>query len=330
MGLDPKLAAAATLHRARGSGAGTCSPDEATHQLQLASVLLDGGYEGVATLADALAGGDLGLGTVDGLDGELVVVDGEPWRIDWRGEAELMAPDARTPFAVVGTLNDPQRTRLRDVSWDATMAAIADLADAADSVIAVRLEGQFEDVLLRSVRPQTRPYRPFAEVVESDEVRWEHRTFFGVFVGFVFPDLSPGATIPGLHLHGLDRLRTTGGHCYELRVTDAELSVGTSHDVVVQLPDRTMTDLLETPEPMRRAQRALLREGSATVEQLAQLLAASVSDTARRLDWLSDRGFVDHSAGDDGVTLWRVTMRSTSGRPSAALDALLDRLSVEY
>ena len=75
MGFDAGLVAAATLQRATGLDPTTCSATDATHQLQLAHVLLDGGYDGVATVEEAIAGGDHGLGTFDRLDGEMIVLD---------------------------------------------------------------------------------------------------------------------------------------------------------------------------------------------------------------------------------------------------------------
>lgn len=323
--LDAPLVAAATLRHARGIDPRRCAAGDVTYQLQLAHVLLDGGYDGVATLADALAGGDHGLGTVDRLDGELVVVDGEPWRVDHHGAAGLLPLDTRTPFAVVSTLDAPRTARLRDVDRAAVLAAVEDLVDDPGAVVSVRLEGAFSSVLVRSVPPQDPPYRPYAEVCTTDEVRWEHAPFYGVFVGFRFPDLAPGATIPGLHLHGLDRLRTTGGHNHELHVRDALLSVGVSRDVVVQLPDRGMVDLLETSPEVRAVQRSLLRDGPATAAQLADRLRIEEPVAQRRLGWLSDRGFVQPTSDGDGPPRWQMTLRR-HGRASGRVADLLESL----
>lgn len=323
MTLDAPLAAAVTLRRAYGGN--DCDAADVTRQLQLAHVLLDGGYDGVTTLDEALAGGDTGLGTVDRLDGELVVVDGEPWRVNWQGNAEIMPGQTRTPFAVVSNLDDARVTRVRDIDRDQVLTAITDLAQAPGSVLTVRLEGLFDYVLVRSVPPQEPPYRPYAQVCASDEVRWEHRSFYGVFVGFVFPDLSPGAAIPGLHLHGLDRMRTTGGHNHQMHVRDAKLSVSVSGEVVVQLPERTMTDLLETPAPMRRVQRELLRLGSAGPEQLAAALGVPESQVRQRLAWLTDRGYVvqDRSGAE---AVWRPSLRTPGLRSSGRVAQVLDSL----
>lgn len=325
MSIDAPLVAAATLRRMHGTDPRSCPARDATHQLQLAHVLLDGGYDGVATLAEALAQGDHGLGTVDRLDGELVVVDGQPWRVDWHGRATLMPLQTRTPFVVVSTMSNPRTTRLRDVDRQGVVAAVADLADDPGAVVCVRLEGSFRRVLVRSVPPQNPPYRPYAQVCATDEVRWQHAPFYGVFVGFSFPDLQAGATIPGLHLHGLDRLRTTGGHNHELEVKDALLSVATSHDVVMTLPDRSMADLLETPEPHRAVQRELLRRGPLDVAGLAASLDLDPAQALSRLEWLADRGYVEIVTRPGGEPMWQTRLR-VAGRRRSGLDDLLESL----
>ena len=311
MSLDAPLVAAVTLRR-QHAGDIIASADEATYQLQLAHVLLDGGYDGVATIAEALEGGDHGLGTLDRLNGELVVVDGEPWQVDFRGEAHLVDPSATTPFVVVTHLEHPVSRRLRDIDRGGLIDAVESMVDDSGAVVAVRVEGQFRDVLVRSVPAQSPPYRPYADVCATDEVRWDLAPFDGVFVGFRFPDLSGGDTIPGLHLHGLAADRSTGGHNYELQIDDAVVTVGVSHEIVVALPDRGMVDLLETPHPMRAVQRVLLRRGPCTPAQLAAALSVSTDEVHTRLTWLADRGFVEEMgsgvASLGGTPRWRIRL----------------------
>ena len=55
--------------------------DEAVFQTATLEALLDGAYVGDLTFGELLAHGDLGLGTVDHLDGEMVVIDGEAYVI---------------------------------------------------------------------------------------------------------------------------------------------------------------------------------------------------------------------------------------------------------
>ena len=330
MTFDAPLVAAATIMRA-GLDPRACSVDDAVHQLQLAHVLLDGGFDGVATLEEALAGGDHGLGTVDRLDGELVVVDGEPWRVDWHGAAELMPLSTRTPFAIVSTLDSPTHIRVQDIDLDQVKIIVEQLVGDPGAIVSVRLEGSFNRVLVRSVKPQDPPYRTYAEVCAADEVRWEHQPFYGVFVGFRFPELEPGAAIAGLHLHGLDNLRTTGGHNYEMHIRDAKLSVGISRDVVMHLPDKSMMDLLETPPAIRTTQRALLRRGPMTIHEIAVNLNIDELEAQTRVNWLGDRGFIEELVGGigglGGEPRWRMHLHTHGAKTTPKIKALLDRLS---
>jgi acetolactate decarboxylase len=325
MGFDASLVAAASLRRSHGLDNSQVSAEDATHQLQLAHVLLDGGYDGVATLEEALAGGDHGLGTVDKLDGELIVVDGEPWRVNSEGRAELMPLETRTPFVIVTSMDNPITRRISNMSRTDLVAEIESMAQDDGAVVAVRVEGEFESVLIRSVPAQSPPYRPYVEVCVSDEVRWTHEPFEGVFVGFKFPDLEPGSTIPGLHLHGLNAARTTGGHNHEMFIKDAMLTIDVSREVVMHLPDKSMADLLNTPRDVRSAQRALLRAGHLSVEQLALELAVDIAEATRRMKWLADRGFVvahNSEAGDQ----WTVAMKAHTPKKSPLMNDILDAL----
>lgn len=328
MGLDAGLTAAITLQRQRG-GDIACSAHDALFQLSLAHVLLDGGYDGLVTIGEVMPAGDHGLGTVHRLDGELIVIDGIPWRVDSTGTASIVAPETTTPFVVLTTMESPKTARVQDVDRNELLARIEELTDDPGAVVAVRVEGRFRRVLVRSVPAQDPPYRPYAEVCASQEVRWEHHDFEGVFVGFRFPEIGGGATIGGLHLHGMDTGRTTGGHNHEMHVEDAVLTVSTSRDIAIALPDRSMIELLEMPEELRSLQRVLLRRGALTQVQIAAALAIDGPEVARRLAWLADRGFVEEwtggVAGLGGEPRWRITLRARGNRiPARAAELLGD------
>src|SRR3954471_24071436 len=70
-------------------------------QISTIGALLDGAYDGDVTIGEVLEHGDLGLGTLDALDGELIVVDGVAHAARIDGTLRPVAPSERTPFAVV-------------------------------------------------------------------------------------------------------------------------------------------------------------------------------------------------------------------------------------
>ena len=76
-------------------------PDHELFQTSTVQALLAGAFDGDVTLAEVLEHGDLGLGTLNGLDGELIVLDGQAWKAEL--DCTLVRPDpsAKTPYAVV-------------------------------------------------------------------------------------------------------------------------------------------------------------------------------------------------------------------------------------
>src|ERR1700674_4114172 len=78
-------------------------PAHAAEAFQIATIssLLAGGYDGDTTVGEMLRHGDFGLGCFNGVDGEMMVLDGRVYRGTTDGRAHLVARSERTPFAVV-------------------------------------------------------------------------------------------------------------------------------------------------------------------------------------------------------------------------------------
>src|SRR3954471_8083012 len=70
-------------------------------QASTIGALLDGAYEGDVTFAELAEHGDLGLGTLNSLDGEMIALDGGFYRAAIAGGGTEIHPQVRTPFAVL-------------------------------------------------------------------------------------------------------------------------------------------------------------------------------------------------------------------------------------
>jgi acetolactate decarboxylase len=66
-------------------------------QASTIGALLDGAYEGDVSFAELSGHGDLGLGTLNRLDGEMIAVDGGFYRADASGSVDAVDPAERTP-----------------------------------------------------------------------------------------------------------------------------------------------------------------------------------------------------------------------------------------
>jgi acetolactate decarboxylase len=214
--------------------------ERAAHVLFQASTigaLLEGSYDGDLTFAELGERGDLGLGTLNGLDGEMIALDGEFLRADVDGAVSPVGPGERTPFAVVTRFAPTVDAELpAGLEHEALLAALDRLGPEGESTFAVRLDGRWESVRARSVPRQEPPYRPLAEVVADQHV-FELTDVTGTMVGFRFPTFVEGIEVAGYHLHFVDEARRRGGHVLGSRAAGPlRARIDPADDLHVELP----------------------------------------------------------------------------------------------
>jgi acetolactate decarboxylase len=138
-------------------------------QASTIAALLDGAYEGDLSFAELARHGDLGLGTLDGLDGEMVALDSRFYRADVDGVVGEIDPATKTPFAVVARF-EPRIDERIDGPLDhpGLQARLDDLVPAGAASCAIRLDGRFDCVRLPPPlhlrRPHPRWSRPRLEL----------------------------------------------------------------------------------------------------------------------------------------------------------------------
>jgi len=208
-------------------------------QASTIGALLDGAYEGDLSFAELAEHGDLGLGTLNGLDGEMIALDGAFYRADVDGVIHPVAPEEKTPFAVV-TEFTPTVDVARDGPFDhnGLLRWLDELLPADAASCAIRIDGRFASVRARSVPRQQPPYRPLTEVVAEQHV-FELADVSGAMVGFRFPAYVEGIEVSGFHLHFIDEERTRGGHVLGSNCEQTlRVRLDPSNDLHVELPPR--------------------------------------------------------------------------------------------
>ena len=211
-------------------------PDHELFQTSTVQALLTGAYEGDVTLAEILEHGDLGLGTLNGLDGELIVLDGEAWKAQL--DCTLVRPrlSARTPYAVVVAFSPGERRALDGPFGERELEArLGERVSRATRPTAIRIDGRFAEVHVRSVPRQEPPYRPLAEVIAQQQVSIL-REVSGTMMGFCFPDALDGIEMVGSHLHFVSDDRKRGGHVLSYTLLQASAQLDGATRLHVELP----------------------------------------------------------------------------------------------
>jgi acetolactate decarboxylase len=217
------------------AGAAHAGRDTLT-QISTIDALMEGIYDGETTLESLKKSGDFGLGTFNGLNGEMVFLDGVFYRITARGTVELPDIGTKTPFAAV-TFFEPDRTIPLEAGLDfLEFAARTDkLLPTLNTFYAVKITGSFSLIRARSVPSQQKPYRLLSEVVKTQPV-FDLKNVQGTIVGFRCPPYVKGINVPGYHLHFLSADRSKGGHVLAFSVEKATMEIDDTTEFFMILP----------------------------------------------------------------------------------------------
>ncbi len=205
-------------------------------QTSTIGALLEGAFDGDVTFAELSQHGDLGLGTLNGLDGEMIALEGRFLRADADGAISPIAPESQTPFAVVVPFEPAIEFALdAPLGHDEFLAALDERLAGHGASAAVRVDGHFARVHARSVPRQAPPYPTLAEAAATQHV-FDFTGVEGTLVGFRFPDHVDGLEITGWHLHFIDAARERGGHVLSCSTGPVRVALDPSSDLHMELP----------------------------------------------------------------------------------------------
>ena len=250
--LDPALVRALHPGVVRHDRITQDAPLHEVFQTSTIAALLDGAYDGDVTFGELRAHGDLGLGTLQHLDGEMIALDGEFWQASATGRLRQIADDERTPFAVVCPFAPDVKVTLGAPRTHDELLAEIEQHIPESGTVAVRIDGRFSHVRARSVPAQRRPYLPLAEVA-ARQVLFEWRDLDATLVGFRFPQSAAGIELPGHHLHIISADRTRGGHVLAADLARGTLQVDRVSAMRLELPNG-----VQLPDPPAAGDAAVL------------------------------------------------------------------------
>ncbi len=198
--------------------------DQTVFQTSTVNALMEGASTGDMTMGELKTHGDFGLGTFDGLDGEMIELDGKVFQARSDGHAHPVEDSTRTPFATVSFFKADESARLNHVCDQAEMlATVAAMLPSQNIFHALRIEGRFDYVKTRAVAKQDKSVG--LEQAAREEPVFEFHGVEGTIVGFFTPDYLRGVNVPGYHLHFITADRSAGGHMLDCRVADVTIKI---------------------------------------------------------------------------------------------------------
>ncbi|WKY48913.1 acetolactate decarboxylase [Eubacteriaceae bacterium ES3] len=203
--------------------------DDTIFQVSTIQALLEGNYDGYVSFSELKKLGDVGIGTFEAVDGEMIMIENIVYQAKDDGSVVIVADDEKTPFSVVTSFDVDNTAELQSVaSLDELEEQLDQFITSKDLFYVFRVDAVFDSIKVRSVSEQEKPYPVLSKVVEKQSV-FDYSKSSGTLVGFWCPDNLGGINVSGYHFHFISEDRSQAGHVLDLALTAGEVSVDESN-----------------------------------------------------------------------------------------------------
>jgi acetolactate decarboxylase len=208
-----------------GFNSGAAIDREVLFQVASFNTFSTGRYEGHITFGELSKYGDFGIGTFEGLDGEMLALDGVFYKIPFDGKPVEAKSSWRTPYATITYFEADYSFTVSNISNYSELKAYIDgILPSENAIYAIKVSGIYDYAQTRSVPKQVEPYPTVTEAIQNQSV-FELTNVSATAVGFWFPQSMDGVDFPGYHLHLITDDRAAGGHLLDCIIRDATIEI---------------------------------------------------------------------------------------------------------
>lgn len=195
---------------------------ETIYQVALLQSLAMGYFDGSITVKQLKTFGDTGIGTFDGLDGEMIVLDGVVYRANQDCKINVVKDNVTVPFSNVtffeedmgGALYDYASKSFLEESLTDTLRDV----NGANGFCMLKLHGEFNSIQIRSEAKQYKPYPTLVEALKATQKEVTLNNIKGTIVGLYCPDFMSSLNSTGWHFHFISDDKKVGGHVLDLNL----------------------------------------------------------------------------------------------------------------
>ena len=217
------------------------------YQISTSTALVEGVYSGSVSSSILLEHGDFGVGTFEGLDGEMVILDGEIYQA--AGSVRRRSDDFLVPFASITHFREDAVVQIEKAARLKDIELACDPHRVSENLFyALRVDGVFDAVYARAVHPVPQGSR-LLDAAKA-QLEFHFHNVEGTLVCLWSPKYSSSLSVPGYHFHFISKDRTKGGHVLDCSARRLRASIQIVSEYDVQLPQAgsfLTTDLNRDP-----------------------------------------------------------------------------------
>ena len=215
---------------------------ETVYQVALLQSLTQGYYDGIIKVSELKQHGDTGIGTFEGVNGEMIVLDGKVYQALGDGSVKEADENETVPFSNVTFFDEDITVSLSQTdninSLKDTLTKTVN-ENGKNLFYMVKINGTFKKMYVRSEIKQEKPYKTLDKALATDQREFNYENISGTVVALYCPDYMGGLNTPGWHFHFISDDKTKGGHILELAFDSAQAKFDLTKDFDMYLSDNS-------------------------------------------------------------------------------------------
>jgi acetolactate decarboxylase len=220
-------------------------PKGTLFQVSTVTGLERGLFYPVTTVGQMKQHGNIGVGAFEGMDGELLIIDGQAYNAMYDGKVVPVEDNSPIVYGAVAFLNADRTASMQNVaSYEQLQQNLEKLVPNQNIFYVFKIQATFNYLKVRSTAKQERPYPGLAVVVKNQST-FEFNNIKGTLLGFRCPAYIQGIYAPGFHLHFISEDHRKGGHVLEANLAEVTAQIGYLTQMHLLLPDNDATRTMD-------------------------------------------------------------------------------------
>jgi acetolactate decarboxylase len=213
----------------------TTADKDVLFQLAAFNTFSTGAYDGVMTYGELAKYGDFGIGTFEGLDGEMIALNGVFYQIPSDGVPRQASADQTAPYATITYFEADKTLTVAGLNYTQLKTYLDSQISSKDAIYAIKISGTYDYAQTRSPQKQTQPYPNIDDALKTQSV-FNLTSVSATAVGFWFPSSMDGVDYAGYHLHLITDDHTAGGHLLDCIIDNAVIEIDQINQYHLVLP----------------------------------------------------------------------------------------------
>ncbi|MFV0556642.1 MAG: acetolactate decarboxylase [Lactovum sp.] len=190
--------------------------------------LSQGFYKGTVFLEDVMKKGELGIGTLDGASGELIILDGKAYKADDQNKINLLNGKESLPYVAVWKASIYKKLTYKCLSSQEIFSNLMTHFPSKNFLYSLKIMGNFKKVEVTCKSDNNT--KSYSEILKT-QAHFIQENIEGTALGIYAPQHLEQLFGQAFHLHFLSRDKKFGAHLDHFISEEVTVELGIIHKI---------------------------------------------------------------------------------------------------